>query len=641
MGATRVALPACRRRRYHAPHMVSKAPARSNPPTGGLPPVSKSRARRGPDLLAGVLVAAVAIGGFANSLRNGYVFDDISVIALNPRLDRPWDLHAFFTSDYWGDSTPKSNLYRPLTLWSFALDRLVFGRDPWGIHLTNVLANAAVSVLLYTLVLRLWRQRLLAMLVALLFALHPVHTEAVANGVGRGELLAGLFMLAALHLHLTWVRRRAERAAAGTRRPPTAGPAWPWLCGAVAAYFLAVLCKETAIVLPILCLLMEWLVLKQGGLAQPAAWLAYLAYVPAGAVYAALRLGTLGRSLPAIQEVMIGATATQRVLYASETLLRYIGQLAVPYWLCAEYADYTRPVRSTLADPLVLASLVAWAVLAVLCVLLARRRQFLALFGIGWFFVTILPVSNLVLPIGTIRADRLLYVPSVGFVLILGWLLAMLVRRQRATGLAVATVILGLYGWRTVDRNADWYSQDALWVVTVEQNPGSAVAWLGMGHGHNLKNNYQDAADAYRRAWELRDGAGFFYGDAHYNYAEMRKRLGDWGEAEKHFRLVLQHYPRHSDALVNLGYLLLRDPARGQEAVEICRRAVAEKPAYFGGYANLAQACLRIGDTGAALTAVNQAVALCPDETERAKLMRLQEEIRRRTTAPAPRPAGP
>jgi hypothetical protein len=205
------------------------------------------------------------------------------------------------------------------------------------------------------------------------FAIHPVHTEVVANGVGRGELYAALAMMAAAIFHLRAVQPERERSNAATADPgrgshrkraqrPEGGarPSRRALAFATAMvlYFVGMLFKESVAVLPGLLFLMEWLVLRRGRVAEMLPrMLLYMAYGVPLVIFLVIRGNVIGSAIPAPQEVMVGISDGQRMLYASETLLRYIGQLVIPLHLCAEYSDYTNLIRPAVTDPMVAASL--------------------------------------------------------------------------------------------------------------------------------------------------------------------------------------------------------------------------------------------------------------------------------------------
>ncbi len=555
------------------------------------------------------LVAGVALLVFANSIANGFVFDDIDIIRDNPRLDSPWSVGVFFTTSYWGESEAGDTLYRPLTLMSFAVDRAVFGPGPLGHHIMNVLANALLGVLVYAFTFHLLRRRDVALMTGLLFATHPVHSEVVANGVGRAELYAGITLFAAALAHLRHVR---------LAHPPRPGsnpnPGRAYLVAALLLYFVAMLFKESAAILPGLLFLAEWLVLERGKLRAMLPRLTrFVAYAAPLLLFLFLRARTIGGGLPLPQEVMAGASDLQRVLFASETLLRYLGQLALPLHLCAEYADYTRLVRPSLSDPLVLASLVTWLGAGVLVRVLAGREQFVWIFCMAWFALAILPVSNLVFPIGTLRADRLLFLPSFGFALAMAWGFSQLARGpwRRSVHVALA-IVLVFYAGRSIARNADWRTQASLWTKTSQQNPGSAIAWFFIGDVSRDAGNLEEAERRYRRAFELREGAGFFFAEAHNRLGSLLIDKGDSPGAEDQYRIVLARDPNQRIALMKLGELLFDLPERRPEAADYMAKLAELEPDNFKLLTNLAQIYSQTGRRAEATQAIERALALEP-----------------------------
>ncbi len=578
-------------------------------------------------LAAIVFVAAFAV--FANSLPNGFVYDDTYVIRDNPRLNSPWNLRVFFGTSYLGDVKPNDRHYRPLTHVSFAIDRAVFGPGPFGVHLMNVFANALVGALVYAFLFSLLGRRAMAFAAALLFAIHPVHTEVVANGVGRSELYSAVLMLGAALLHVRFIRVRdaTPAAEAGDRADRQGQPrqaaaarpiasAWPWLAGAVVLYWGALFVKESAVVLPGLLFLAEWLVLRRGNLAAMVPRLPrYLIYALPLVVFLVIRGRVVGPSLPAVQEVMAYATTTQRLLYASETLLAYLGQLVIPWRLCAEYSDYTSLIDHTIGEPLVLASLGTWVVLVILMAWLWRRRIMPPVFAAAWFILAILPVSNVPFPIGTVRAERLLFVPSLGFTLAVAWVLAELARLRWARPIALLALVAlaGSYSWGTIARNPVWRSNESLWTATVRVNPGSAIAWHYNGDVHRDAGRIDEAAICYQRAFELRDGAGFFYPEAHIRYAQILKGRGLGEAAEAQYRLVLSHEPTQPTAMLNLAVILLRRDETREESIELLQKLIQLEPDDFRPYANLAQAQLLTGRLDEARKAADRAIELQPD----------------------------
>lgn len=557
------------------------------------------------DGLRALLVLLVTLGAYANSIHNGFAYDDLRAIQDNTRLDDPGDLGTFFGTSYWNWKNDATQLYRPLTVWSWAMDQKLFGPGPYGVHLVNVLAGSLQAALVYVFLLVLFRKRTLALVAALLFALHPVHTEVLANGVGRSEIASGVFLMAAAILHVLGARR-ARPGPLGTFPSPL------YLAGAVLCFMTALLFKESAVVLPALLFLADWLVLEKARFRPALRRLpGILVYAVPVVVYLMLRTSVIGTALPAVQEVMMPLSAGQRVLFASGTLLAYLGQLAVPWRLVCEYSDYRNPIAATLGHPAITLSLVAWIALGYVVFRLARRQAVIPLYGIGWFWIAILPVSNLLFPIGTVRADRLLFIPSLGFVLVLAWLLLALARRRRTVAWALLAVILGFYGWRTVTRNPDWKSQESIWTADLAKNPGSAVGWTLLGDVRRQQGRFDEAEADYRRAFELRD-RNWFYPEAHNHYAELMSRKGNVAEAKRHYRLVLSKDPRQTTALINLGAILLNADSTRAESIRLLERAIAVEPDNIAPRVNLTQAYDNSGRLDLALQTIEGAIAIAP-----------------------------
>jgi protein O-mannosyl-transferase len=571
------------------------------------------------------LVFALAFACFANSLGNGFVYDDVPIIKDNPRLASPWALKTFFATTYWGPGQPDQALYRPLTIMSFAVDRALFGPGPAGVHAMNVLANGLVAVLLYAFLRQLVPGRRIPLFAALLFSIHPVHTEVVANGVGRAELYGTAAALGAGILHFRSLRpsaaaetRKLTRAERRRDSAPDAAPAsdgrWQFPL-AIGLYFVSMLFKESPAVLPALLFLLDWLLVAEGKLSVVLKRIGrYALYAIPFIVWLAMRVG-VGTKAPAVQEVLAGSTALDRFFFANEVLLRYVGQLLVPLRLVAEYSDYTDPVRRGLTDPLVAAAFACWALVGVAAWMAFKRKNFVLVSAAAWFAVSILPTSNLLFSIGTIRGDRLLFFPSVGFVLALAWALDWVARRNQVVGWVLLAAVLAGYATRTVRRNQDWKSREALWPVTVADIPGSEIAWTYMGDIHRDRGDRPAAEAAYKTAFELRDRLGFAAA-AHNGYAALLAVRGDVAGAEAQYRLVIEKQPKQFTALLNLGEMLLRKESTRAEAIALLQRAGDAKPDDFMPRANLAQALFASGRYAEALVAIDAAIRLKPDEAD-------------------------
>ncbi len=439
--------------------------------------VTTQRSGRVPRLM--IAVALVAAFSYANTLSNGFALDDIRAIVENPLIRDLGNVGEVFRTNYWGAGIPgvtgiDPGLYRPLTVLTYLLTYQVWGLEPGAYHAMNVVLHAAASVLVFVVALDILGSVAAGLAVAAIFAVHPIHTDAVASVVGRAEVLATLFFLLAL-----WLARRARRgeseSAPATRKP----------LGVVSAalivgvlYFLGLLAKETAVTLPALMLLDDWLhrdeLLRSHGTTMR---VLAVRYVPLGVgllAYLALRSHAVGTHAEWLG--FVGVSTGQRILTASRVLLEYVALFVFPRVLRADYWTADVPIAHSLFEPLVLASVVVWIAIAVLAATRMRRdRPFLL--SVGWFFITILPVSNIFISIGVAKAERILYLPSVGLCLLVGWGYLKLASGARATWIpatAVAAIILAL-GLRTLRRNIDWKDNLTLALATLEASPRSPL----------------------------------------------------------------------------------------------------------------------------------------------------------------------
>src|SRR5579885_3050809 len=368
-------------------------------------------------------VAACAIAVHLGALANGWALDDVPIVALNPLVAHASGIWRAFAAPYWPPDFG-GHMYRPLVIAGFALDRLVDG-TAW-FHAVNLLWHAAAAVAVAALALR-WTDGTGALVAGLLFAVHPVHVEAVANVVGRAEPMAALFTVLAVYAAL-------------------AGKPAAWSAGAFA---LGLLSKENAAVTPAL-VVWAWLL----GLDRPdrRRMLALLAsWAAVGAAYGVAR--ALVRhpfaANMSVAPMFLGASPVAVRLTAVAALADVARLLVFPLTLRVDYSPDERTLVTSPLDPrfaLGLACLLLWAALLVLA---WKRGRKLEAFGLGWIGIALLPVSNLLFPAGFYLAERTLYLPSAGVALAAGAALARL-PRERLRPVVAAVVVLA--GARTAAR---------------------------------------------------------------------------------------------------------------------------------------------------------------------------------------------
>ena len=547
---------------------------------------------------APVLVILACVLAFGNSLNNGFVYDDHFVVVQNDHIHSV-DLIQIFGSEYWGGFAQENvgTYYRPVTILSFALDWTAWGQNAFGYHLSNLVVHIAVTLLLYLLGMKLTRNRNVALLAALLFAVHPVHTEAVSNISGRSDLLVALFSLCAVLCFLRDVL-------------------WSKILTPVAV-FLALCSKEIALVLPVLLVLCDLLWKPATGRFTRAfllrrIWTHHLGLWISVAVFLALRTVAVGNLKPVppspLDNPLVEASFVERIMTMPVLVLHDLRLLLFPASLSVDYSFNQIPVVHSPAHPGFLAGLLVLFALAYI-LLRIRPRSPVVLFGLALLCVPLAPTLNPFLPAGTILAERYLYLPSAGFCLLAAmaglWLLE-LFRRPYTYRIAMAalTLILALGVVRTALRNQDWLSDETLFRSAVDASPNSVRARLNLSFILSKQNDIPGAITQYCKILAIRPD----YPVVLFNLAEAYKELKDPHQAQYYYEQAVRVKPGFVEGWTTLAGFYL-DRGREVEAESAYRVALNLAPQNASLYNQLGLIYQQRGDYAAAGKAYEQAIS--------------------------------
>lgn len=559
---------------------------------GSDDPTALSRGRR---LALLTLVAAVAFGTFARTLSFGLLWDDPIILkSIQTELHDGGGARLVTMQFPLGAITGSSaGFYRPMSLVSLFVDSRLVSVIPGVYHLTNVLLHTLASVLLCRilwLALGSWTG---GMAGALLFAVHPVHTETVAFVSGRTDLLACVFVMLST---LFWMRERG-----GFSRG-----VWPGRGLAAASLLLGMLSKEVAVMLP--PILLAW-----DALAPPAGharswwernrpWLGVWAAALAAAALARFVVAGVGLPLPAGEDLAGGLPTTALLL--TNKLFMYLRLLVIPWPLNAFYTSG----QITWS----LATLVGGAVLLGGCAVFASSRNARAgLVSLAWIAGFLVPLFGVTTLSGSAAiAERYLYLPSAGLALLIGAAASRVPARARIfLGIAGAALLAALAAL-AIARAAIWRDEQALFSQLTRESPQSWIAHANLGKALVELGQAQEALEHLRQAERLNPLAP----QVHLSLGAASMLLGRPEEAAASFSTALRLRPQSAATHNNLGLALTR-LGRGREAMEHYREALRLNPTYAEIHLNLGNAYEAEGSYAAAAGSYRQALILNPDET--------------------------
>ncbi len=519
------------------------------------------------------LLALLALLAFANSLVNEFAYDDESIVVENRLIKSLTHLPRLFISDYWASTLGAEfggNIYRPLMMASFALNYAVGGLEPLGYHLVNLFLHIVVSWMLYALGRQLRLSRGAALAAAAIFAVHPLHAEAVTGIVGRAELLMALGILTALVCY--------ERGRTSPNLVPTA------LLASWAAFALALLSKEQAMVLPALLVLTDLSLLSLTAAGEGvSSWQAipknigrrYLGHLLILGAYLGLRAVALNAPLfksahrvALLDNPLAHVPWDLRVLTALKVAGRYLWLMAWPVKLSADYSYNAIPIATSPLDSQVVLSGLVWGGILVLGVYAYFKGLRAMFIGIGLMILTFLPASNLLIPIGTVMGERLFYLPSAGLCLLLGggwdrltaWADRLELRRAFGkAGLGALAVVVLLLTLRTAQRNQDWRNTETLMQSAVQIVPQSARVHSFLAGSLIRARQWDEAIEHLNRAVGVLPD----YVSAHLRLGVALHGKGRWQDAEATLQRALAiaekaggpEHPNVADSLNELAVL--------------------------------------------------------------------------------------
>ncbi len=498
--------------------------------------------------LMALITALVAFAVSANTLVNGFAFDDVAAILNNEWIRDPALIPEIFTSTIGGfDADNPVNYYRPFLYLILIVDYLIFGLSPWGYHLTNLIFHSLNTVFIFYIALKLLRDfngavggpgdddyggydnneaqsergeataGSVAFVAALLFAAHPAHTEAVAFVASISELAFSALFLVSLYIHM-----RLSSNSVVTR-------GYLLLGVSLSSFFLSLLCKETAIMLlPVMAVYDIAIGYGEGGWARSRGFIKgalsrvkrYVPYIIAVVVYVIIKVAVAGGITPAKKHAYLDSF--QYLINTVPLFIDYIKLLVYPVGLKVFYVFH--PVFTVIDARFIVSFIISMILLALLII---KRKDRVVVFCSLWAILTLLPPLYIPAVGGSGRdsvfAERYVYMPSAGFFILVTYVFYRALERFKVKKAAlifavVALLVVAVLSIAIFERNKVWKENYTLWKDASLKTNDSVVVFLNLAVSAEDKGLMDEAEEAYLAALEVdqysvevRNNLGIFY----------------------------------------------------------------------------------------------------------------------------------
>ena len=551
------------------------------------------------------LPIALGIAVYINALPNGFVFDDMTTIVHNAHIkDLGKNFPAFFNLDYFKIAQAEVS-YRPIATLSYFLIYALFGLNPLAFHLASLLLHIFNVIGVYVLVDTIQHNKKTSLIAALVFACHPVLTETVDCISYNEDLLATLFYLLALVLYIK----------AGAKENRSNLPIYFF---SLLFFLVALLSKEMAITLPAIIFLYDVTqkettqtngLIKKAVAAIDKQKFYYIGFALVALFYLVLRFKILVNPTQSFFHSRAGLL--ERILFLPDHLFDYIKLALFPLDLNAEYS-FAYPDRF-----LAFSNLFSYIVIIAIVVgsFFIYKHSKGIFFGIWWFIITLLPVSNLI-EIHNPMAERYLYLPLIGFCMVISILINKIpARSDLAQTKNIArlkySILIGLlifYSLVTVARNPVWKDNFSVWANTVEKSPNNPVVHGGLALAYQERGFLDEAIREFTTAIKLSPNMA----KNHYNIGRAYEEKGLFQKAIDAYKKAVELNPDYTDAYFNLANLYMRLQLR-KDAIDAYRRVIELDPADLEAYNNLGVAHAMQGEIGRAVELWEKVLEMDPN----------------------------
>lgn len=528
-----------------------------------------------------VSVALIVLLGFAvyaNTINGRFILDDYTLIQRNAYIQNPAYAPYLLSQDIAAGSGFKQGYYRPIFMLSLMMDFSLWRLDVRGYHFTTILLHILAALSVYWLITILFGNLFISFSTAVFFMIHPIQTEDVAYITGRSDSMALLFIVLCLIFYIK--QHKSNKIVSYILMLLT--------------YILTLLSKENGIILPALLLLYHYVFNKKMRLSR------FLPILLITFGYVFLRTQVIKSSL--VQIVYLGRVV-ERLPGFFVAISEYIKMLLFPFNL---HTFYSKELFQFSHPQAIIGILITLALL--IYAFRTKNTQKLVSFSILWFFLSLLPVSN-IYPASQYMAMRYLYMPCIGFFLILCNFLSYGYRFKKTKALTVffMAAIGFFYAFLTVRLNSNWKDSITYYKWNLKYVSDDPLLYNNLGHAYQSIDKEEEAIEAYKQAIAIDSNHAFSYT----NLGNLYFTIGKKEEAIVLYQRAIEINPGLAEAYNNLGVAYLSFK-KHKEAIALFMRAIEINPRYAEAYSNLGRAQYSIGRREDTISAYKKAIEINP-----------------------------
>ena len=525
--------------------------------------------------LALIIILGFAV--YANSIKGEFIWDDEFLVQDNVYI-RNWShISKLFTENIGAGAGEIFHFYRPLQMITYMIDYSIGGLNAKIYHFTNILLHISAALAIFWLMNILYKDNFLSLFTGILFVVHPIHTEAVSYVSGRADSLAALFTLLCFIFYIKYLNSESKSATILT----------------VSSYVLAILSRENSLILPVLILLYHYAFKEKIRIKR------FLPILSITFIYILLRFTAINVLLPHTSSI---SKLLQRIPGFFVAITNYIKLLFLPFHLHMEYGKNLFGLNNAraISGILIFFFLLFYA-------FKKRKGDNLIFFSVLWFFIALLPQSN-IYPINAYMAEHWLYLPSIGFFLILARAFSFLYKRGSRIVAALSIAgLLAFYSYLTIRQNEYWQEPISFYEMTLKYAPHSTKVYTNLGTAYSDIGKKKEAIELYKKALEINPESAKIYNSLGTVYSNIGKKY----EAVEAYKKAIEIDPRDAKACNNLGNVY-NEIGKKEEAIPLYEKAIEIDPVYIKAYSNLGGLYLGTGKKEKAILLFKKVIEIDP-----------------------------